>query len=214
MKLESVQVSKPQVIRYHGEDVATSIYKLPIEGRVMLHEHNLEGDEQADLKVHGGTYKAVYCYPAEHYVYWSQTLGRDDLNYGGFGENFTVSGMLEADVCVGDIYRVGESMVQVTQARIPCFKLAHKMGISTFVKDFLTANKSGFYLRVLETGKVGAGDAITLETRDPVGMSVAELNYLLHFDTGNIDKIKRALTIEGLSPSWYRSFEKLIPSVL
>jgi MOSC domain-containing protein YiiM len=116
---------------------------------------------------------------------------------------------LEADVCVGDIYRVGEAMVQVTQARIPCFKLAHKMGIPTFVKDFLNANKSGFYLRVLETGEVGAGDGITLEARDPVGMSVAELNYLLHFDTGNVDKIKRALTIAGLSPSWYRSFEKL-----
>jgi MOSC domain-containing protein YiiM len=136
-------------------------------------------------------------------------LGRDDLKYGEFGENFTVSGMLEADVCVGDIYRVGEAMVQVTQARIPCFKLAHKMGIPTFVKDFLNANKSGFYLRVLETGEVGAGDGITLEARDPVGMSVAELNYLLHFDTGNVDKIKRALTIAGLSPSWYRSFEKL-----
>ena len=210
MKLVSIQVSKPKFVDYRGDVLATGIYKEPIEGRVMLRELNLDGDGQADLQAHGGTYKAVYCYPQEHYAYWSNELNRDDLTNGQFGENFTVEGMLETDVKVGDIYRVGDALVQVTQPRVPCFKLAHKMGIPTFVKDFLKANKSGFYLRVLEEGEVGAGDEITLETPDPVGMSVAEINYLLYFDKKNVAQAKRALGIEGMSPGWRGSFEEIV----
>ncbi len=210
MKLETIQVSKPKTVPYRGKEMETGIFKEPIEGRVMLRELNLDGDGQADLNAHGGIYKAVYVYPQEHYAYWSTELDRDDLKYGQFGENFTVTGMLETDVNVGDTYRVGDALVQVTQPRVPCFKLAHKMGIPTFVKTFLQTNKPGFYLRVLEEGEVGAGDEITLETPDPVGMSVAEMNHLLYFDNKNVDGAKRALGIEGMSPGWRGSFEDIV----
>ena len=120
----------------------------------MLRTTNLDGDGQADLQAHGGTYKAAYVYSYDHYAYWSEALERDDFSYGQFGENFTVQGMLETDVLIGSIYRLGGALVQVTQPRVPCFKLAHKMGIPTFVKTFMQAERTGFYLRVLEEGEV------------------------------------------------------------
>jgi len=210
VKLLSIQISKPKTVPYRDDEMTTGIFKEPIEGRVMLHQLNLDGDGQADLQAHGGIYKAVYVYPHENYGYWADELDRDDLRYGQFGENFTVEGMLETDVNVGDIYRVGDALVQVTQPRVPCYKLAHKMGIPTFVKTFMQANKPGFYLRVLEEGEVGAGDEITLETPDPIGMSVAEMNYLLYFDKKNVENASRALDIEGMSPGWRGSFEAIV----
>jgi len=210
VKLLSIQVSKPKTVPYRNDEMTTGIFKEPIEGRVMLRQLNLDGDGQADLQAHGGIYKAVYVYPHENYAYWADELDRDDLRYGQFGENFTVEGMLEIDVNVGDIYRVGDALVQVTQPRVPCYKLAHKMGIPTFVKTFMQANKPGFYLRVLEEGEVGTGDEITLETPDPVGMSVAEMNYLLYFDKKNVENARRALGIEGMSPGWRGSFEAIV----
>lgn len=212
MKLISVSVSQPKTIEYRQDVVTTGIYNQAVEGRVQLHELNLEGDGQADLKNHGGIYKAVYAYPHEHYAYWSQELECDDFGYGQFGENFTTEGMLETDVNVGDTYRIGTALVQVTQPRVPCFKLAHKMGIPSFVKTFLKANRSGFYLRVLEEGEVGAGDSIELVTPDPIGMSVAEINHLLYFDKGNVENARRALGIEGMSPGWRGSFEDIVTS--
>ena len=210
MKLLSVNVSLPREVPYRDGTLTTGIYKEPIEGRVWLGQLHLEGDGQADLKAHGGTYKAVYVYPHEHYAYWSTELGRDDLTYGQFGENFTVEGMLETDVNVGDTYRIGSALVQVTQPRVPCFKLAHKMGIPTFVKTFLQANRPGFYLRVLEEGEVGGGDEIELVQADPVGMSIAEMNHLLYFDNTNTENAKRALQVEGMSPGWRGSFEAIV----
>lgn len=210
MKLLCVSVSLPKTVPYRDGTLTTGIYKEPINKRVMLHSLNLEGDGQADLNAHGGIHKAVYVYPHEHYATWADELGRDDFIFGQFGENFTVEGMLEADVNVGDIYRIGEAIVQVTQPRVPCFKLAHKMGIPTFVKTFLQANRSGFYLRVLEEGEVGAEDDIELVKADPVGMSVAEINHLLYFDKTNIEQAKRALQIEGMAPGWRGSFEEIV----
>ncbi len=210
MKLVSVNISLPKDVPYRDGILTTGIYKEPINERVMLHSLNLDGDGQADLNAHGGIYKAVYVYPHEHYATWADELGRDDFTFGQFGENFTVEGMLETDVHVGDIYRIGEAIVQVTQPRVPCFKLAHKMGIPTFVKTFLQANRSGFYLRVLEEGEVGAEDDIELVTADPVGMSVAEINYLLYFDKSNVEQAKRALQIEGMAPGWRGSFAEIV----
>ena len=210
MTLLSINVSLPKEVPFGNKTLITGIYKEPIEGRVMLRTMSLDGDGQADLQAHGGTYKAVYVYPHEHYAYWSDTLERDDFSYGQFGENFTVTGMLETDVLVGNIYRIGGAMVQVTQPRVPCFKLAHKMGIPTFVKTFLQANRPGFYLRVLEEGIVGAGDEFELITADPIGMSVADINYLLYFDKTNVEQAERALQIEGMSPGWLGSFEEIV----
>lgn len=210
MKLLSVNVSQPKEVPYQDSTLTTSIYKEPINQRVMVHTLSLEGDGQADLKNHGGIYKAVYVYSYEHYATWSNELGHDDFAMGQFGENFTVDGMLETDVNVGDIYRIGEALVQVTQPRVPCYKLAHKMGLPTFAKTFMKANRPGFYLRVLEEGEVGAGDDIELIKADPIGMSVAEVNYLLYFDNTNVENAKRALQIDGMAPGWVGSFEEIV----
>jgi len=200
LKLLCVSVSLPKDIPYRDGTLTTGIYKEPIHERVMLHSLSLEGDGQADLNAHGGFYKAVYVYPHEHYTTWAKELERDDFTFGQFGENFTVEGMLETDVNVGDMYRIGEAIVQVTQPRVPCFKLAHKMGIPTFVKTFLQANRSGFYLRVLEEGTVGAEDDIELIKADPVGMSVAEINHLLYFDKSNVKP-----SVLYKSRAWHRA---------
>ena len=210
MRLRSVNVSLPKTVPYRDGTLTTGIYKEPVAGRVQVHSLHLEGDGQADLVAHGGEFKAIYVYPYEHYATWQHELGRDDFAYGQFGENFTVDGMLETDVHVGDVYRVGTAVVQVTQPRVPCFKLAHKMGIPTFVKTFLKANRSGFYLRVLEEGEVGAGDEFELVRADPMLMSVAEINYVLYFDKDNYESARRALQIDGMSPGWRESFEGIL----
>ena len=212
MSLLSINVSAPKEVPYEGKTLLTGIYKEPIEGQVMLHTMGLDGDGQADLKAHGGTYKAVYVYSHDHYASWSQELGRDDFSYGQFGENFTVQGMLETDVLIGSIYRLGDVLVQVTQPRVPCFKLAHKMGIPTFVKTFMQSERTGFYLRVLEEGNVRAGDTFELVTPDPVGMSVRDIFYLLYFDKTNIEQVQRAVQIEGMTPSWIESFQEILGS--
>ena len=137
---------------------------------------------KAILKNHGGQYQAVYCYPHEHYAYWSERLGRDDFAFGQFGENFTTLGLLENEVCVGDTLRIAGALIQVTQPRVPCYKLANKLGIPGFDKTFLRANRSGFYAQVLEEGEVAAGDPITRVSRDPVGMTIAEVNAALLLD--------------------------------
>lgn len=210
MKLLSVNVAQPREIIYNGKPVLTGIYKEPIEGRVMLHQLNLDGDKQADLKAHGGKYKAVYFYSYDHYVFWEQELGRDDFEFGQFGENFTVEGLTEDLVHVGDQFRIGEALVEVTQPRVPCFKLGHKMGSQKFVKQFLRSLRSGFYVRVLEEGEVGAGDSIQRVAVGPQQMTVREVNHALYFDSENIEAAQRALKIKALSPGWKRSFRKIV----
>ncbi len=175
MKLISVNVSLPKEIIYHGKKFTTGIFKEPVQGRVMLRTLNLDGDGQADLRVHGGPDQAAYVYPVEHYDYWKELLGRDDLDYGQFGENFTTSGLLENEVCIGDIFRFGKAIVQVTTPREPCGKLDMKMDDPHFKKKFRTSGRSGFYLRVLQTGEVGAGDKIELIESDSKQMTVEEM---------------------------------------
>lgn len=167
------------------------------------------GDGQADLVAHGGPYKAVYVYPHEHYATWMAELGRDDFRYGQFGENLTVTGLLETQVCVGNVYRIGEALLQVTQPRVPCFKLALKMNDPAFVKRFMKAERSGWYLRVVAEGTIGAGDSITLEQEDPKQMSVQAINHLLYFEQ-DAGLARQALDIEALSPGWKGSFEEIV----
>ena len=158
MKLLSVNVSLPREVPYKGKTVRTGIFKEAAQGRVKLGGLNLEGDGQADLVGHGGIYKAVHVYSIENYDYWKRELGRDDFSYGQFGENFTVEGMPDDKVNVGDVFRVGTALVEVTQPRVPCFKLAMKMEMPNFLKVLMPSERVGFYLRVLEEGEVGAGD--------------------------------------------------------
>ena len=164
----------PRQVEWRGDIVTTSIFKDPVTGRVRLDRLNLAGDQQSDLRVHGGPNKAVYAYPAEHYPYWREQLPESPLPWGAFGENFTTDGLIETDVCIGDRFRIGSAELVVTQPRMPCFKLSVRFNRGDMVKRFVKAGRSGFYLRVVLEGEVGAGDAITLVDRDERGVSVAE----------------------------------------
>lgn len=208
MKLVSLNLSMPKEVVHENKHVITGIFKTPVEKRVMLHRLNLDGDGQGDLWGHGGTFRAVYVYSRENYDFWRRELGRDDLSYGQFGENFTVEGMLDDDIYVGDVFRIGNALVEVSQPRIPCYKLALKMGIDNFQNQFLKSGRVGFYLRVLEEGDVGVGDKFQLESRDANGMTVREVNDLLFFDTDNLEKTRKALSIPALSHGWKGSFEE------
>jgi MOSC domain-containing protein YiiM len=208
MKLLSVNVSPPKEVTNGGKAVTTGIFKEPVDGRVMLRTLNLEGDGQADLVGHGGIYKAAYAYSLENYDYWKRELGRTDFPFGQFGENFTVDGMLEDEIHIGDVFRAGGALVEVTQPRVPCYKLGIKMGLRGFEKVFLASHRVGFYLRVLEEGDVGAGDTFDRVRTDPERMTVWEICGLLYFDPENLEGARKALRIRALSPGWRRSFEE------
>ncbi len=211
MKLLSINVSKPKPIQYGGKTVQTGIFKEPVSGTVMLREKNIDGDGQGDLRVHGGTYKAIYGYPFEHYTHWQQELQRDDFTYGQFGENLTVEGLLETSVYIGDVFQIGSTVkLQITQPRVPCFKLAYKMGLPEFPKQFLESRRVGFYFRVLEEGEIAAGDAITRIEVASASMSITEILNLRYFDRDNREKIARARKLPALSPSWKRDFTKIL----
>ncbi len=213
MKIVSVNVSMPKVVQdARGHQVETGIFKAPVEGRVRVRTLNLEGDGQADLSVHGGVDKAVYLYPHAHYATWAAELGRDDLRYGQFGENLTVDGDLTEDaVHVGDIFRVGHAVLQVTQPRSPCFKLNLRMLMPTFGKLFLQSGRVGYYARVLEEGDVAAGDAIALLEAEPHAVSVRDLSNLWYYDEDNLELLQRAVNVEALSPGWRDGFaERLL----
>ncbi len=208
MKLLSVNVSLPRDVPHMGKTVSTGIFKEAVTGRLILRTLNLEGDGQADLENHGGVYKAVYAYTVEHYDHWKRELRRSDLAPGQFGENFTVEGMAEDDVHIGDVFRVGGALVQVTQPRAPCYKLGLKMGMPRFSKMFLASGRVGFYLRVLEEGEVGAGDVIERVRMDPERLTVSEMNRLLYVTPDDCQTLERALRIEALSPRRRAAFEE------
>jgi MOSC domain-containing protein YiiM len=198
-------------IQYGGKTIQTGIFKVPVSGTVMLREKNIDGDGQGDLRVHGGTYKAIYGYPFEHYTHWQQELQRDDLTYGQFGENLTLEGLLEEAVHIGDVFQIGSAVkLQITQPRVPCFKLAYKMGLPEFPKQFLESRRVGFYFRVLEKGEITAGDTIARIDMASEPMSVTEIVNLRYFDRDNHEEIARARKLPALSPSWKRDFTKIL----
>ena len=210
MKLLSVNVSQPKEVSYNGKRIKTGIFKEPVSGRTMMRQLNLDGDGQGDPTVHGGIHKAVYIYTIEHYDYWKRELVRDDLTYGQFGENLTVEGLLEETVHIGDVFRVGEALVEVSQPRVPCFKLGIKMGNARIVKPFLASERVGFYVRVLEEGEVGAGDAIERTKVGEGQMTVKEIVHLRHFDNINVAAAEKAASLPALTPSWRDSFEEIV----
>ncbi len=173
--LLSVNLAREGSVRYRGRVVRTGIFKEPAAGRVRVRKLGLEGDFQADPSVHGAPDKAVYLYPSEHYPFFRELLGRQDLLYGFFGENFTAEGLLEDDVRAGDVLRIGTAVVRITAPRGPCFKLGAKAGSPAFVETFLRNRRLGFYLSVVEEGEVGAGDAIQRVATDAAHLTVARL---------------------------------------
>jgi MOSC domain-containing protein YiiM len=167
MKLVSLNTGLPREVPWHGRIVTTGIFKQPVAGRVALRKLNLDGDRQADLSVHGGEFKAVYCYPLVHYDYWKKELPGRDLPMGMFGENFTIDGVLENSVHLGDQLSVGSAEAVVTQPRLPCYKLGVRFQSDDMVRRFLASGRTGFYFAVIREGEVGAGDEINLIARDP-----------------------------------------------
>ncbi len=208
MKLLSVNVAQPQAVELNGRAYMTGIYKRHVMGPVQLRRLGLAGDGQADRNAHGGPHRAVYCYGHEHYGYWAPQLGLDDLHYGVFGENLTTLGLLETEACIGDVYQIGAAVIQVSQPRVPCYKLADKLGRPGFEKTFLRANRSGFYARVLVEGSVEAADPIRLLERDASGMTVAEVNAALYLEKDPA-AAARAAQIQALSPEWRLACQKL-----
>src|ERR1700730_17097934 len=178
MKIISIQVGLPREVVWHGHAVTTGIFKEPVASRVFLRKLNLEGDGQADLTVHGGEHKAVYCYPHEHYDYWNSELPGRNLPAGIFGENFTTEGLPEDSVHLGDRFSVGSAEVVVTQPRLPCYKLGVRFQADDMVKRFLASGLMCFYLAVTHEGEVGAGDEIKVVTRDPNLVRVSEITRL------------------------------------
>ena len=173
MKLISVNVGLPREVEWRGRIVTTSIWKAPANGRVVVRALNVDGDQQSDLTVHGGPDKAVYVYPSEHYAFWRTELPDMELTWGAFGENFTTEGLFETDVMIGDRIQIGSAEFQVTQPRLPCFKLGIRFGRDDMIKRFLRSRTSGFYVAVLHEGEVGAGDPIEIIEHDQNGISVA-----------------------------------------
>ncbi len=215
MKLLSLNVGRPRLIVYKGATINTGIFKQPVPGRVALRTLNLDGDQQADLSVHGGPYKAVYAYPSEHYEYWRKELAEDNLPWGMFGENFTTEGFAEDDLHVGDRYRIGSSIVMVRQPRVPCYKLAAKFKRDEILQQFLLSGRSGFYLSVEQEGEVGPGDSFELLSQNDSGVTISEMNSLFFKDKYNRKLLQKAIATPALPDEWREYFRPRLsgPSV-
>lgn len=205
MKLLSVNVGFPREVTWRGTKVTTGIYKEPVAGRVALRKLNLEGDRQADLTVHGGEYKAVYCYPSVHYEFWSRELPGRALPAGAFGENFTTDGLLEDSVYLGDRLAIGSAEMVVTQPRLPCYKLGVRFQSDDMVKRFFLSRRTGFYLGVTREGEVGAGDEIKVSGRDGNAFPVSEITRLYaekRYNDLDVELAAKALQVHALPDSW------------
>ena len=207
MKILSVNVGLPRELTWQGKLVTTGIFKDPIQGRVMMRRLNLDGDQQADLTVHGGVSKAVYLYPSEHYRYWRIELPGVDLPWGMFGENLTTEGFLENTIYIGDRFRIGETEIMVTEPRMPCYKLGIKFGRADIIKRFLASRHTGFYFAVTREGIVGAGDAVQLIGHEQQEISVADITRLYAFDKDDVKGLRRAIQVDALPESWKGYFQ-------
>jgi len=210
MRLLSVNVGLPREVEWRGRTVTTAIFKAAVEGRRQVRRLNVDGDGQADLVGHGGEHRAVYVYDRSAYEHWSEVLGRDDLVPGHFGENFTVEGMPDGEVCVGDRYRIGGALFEVTQPRVTCFKVGMRLEEPRMPALLYSHGRPGFYMRVLEEGDVGAGDEIERVEVGPEAMSVREVSALLYLPGHTPAGLRRALAIPALSEGWRGSFEALL----
>lgn len=208
MNVLSVNVGLPREVDWRGKTVRTSIFKAPVSGRVRVTTLNVQGDQQSDLSVHGGTDKAIYAYPSEHYAFWRNELPGSELPWGAFGENLTIEGLLEDKVHIGDRFRVGSAEFAVTQPRMPCFKLGIRFNRPDMVKRFHRSGRSGFYLAVLRQGEIGAGDSLDLIARDDSLITVADVVGLYAADAANQDLLRRASELSALPESWREYFRE------
>src|SRR5438552_5400283 len=210
MKILSVNVGLPREVTWQGKVVTTGIFKEPVKTPVTVRTLNLDGDQQADLTVHGGVDKAIYAYPSEHYGYWRTELPGVDLPWGMFGENFTTEGVFEEAVYIGDKFRIGETEVMVTEPRMPCYKLGIKFGRADIIKRFLASRRTGFYFAVAREGIVSAGDALELIGRDQQDISVADITRLYAFEKDDLKGLRRAVEVDALPENWKGYFRNQI----
>tara|TARA_B100001564_G_scaffold357060_1_gene372506 strand:- start:378 stop:1037 length:660 start_codon:yes stop_codon:yes gene_type:complete len=199
MKILSINVSEPKKVIFNGKELITSIYKKPIDGSVEVTDIGISGDRQADLKVHGGYDKAVYAYSHKHYKKWSEEMGHTYSDYGLVGENLTIDDFDEKLVKIGDEFEVGSCKFQVSQPRIPCYKIGIKMNSRDFPKKFSSSCLLGGYLRVIESGSIKNGDELKLVKTDNGSLSLYEISDILFNDIKNIGKMKAALDLKYLT---------------
>jgi ferredoxin-NADP reductase/MOSC domain-containing protein YiiM/ferredoxin len=209
-RLVSVNVGLPREISWHGKTVRTGIWKSPVVGRVFVRKLNIDGDGQGDLAGHGGVNRAVMVYQLDSYRYWEHQLHRADFSYGQFGENFTVEGLPDAQVCIGDRYRIGTALFEVSQPRVTCYRLGIRMDEPQMAALVVAHHRPGFYFRVLEEGEVGAGDEIVKVAQGSERMSVAEIDGLLYLPNHPSEQLERALRIPALSQGWQTSFRSML----
>ena len=209
-RLLSVNVGLPRDIQWRGQTVHTGIWKSPIRGRCRVRRLNLDGDGQGDLAGHGGEHRAVFVYQIESYRYWQKQLGRSEFVYGQFAENFTIEGLPDDAVCIGDRYQIGSALFEVTQPRVTCYRVGIRMDEPRMPALLTSSGRPGFYFRVLQEGDVGAGDAITKVGEATERMTVAEINALLYSSHHTHERLERALRVEALASGWRASFEALL----
>ena len=193
MKIVSINVGLPRRILWKDREVTTSIFKSPVNGPVMMRRLNLDGDRQSDLENHGGRNKAVYAYPAEHYAIWRRELPGMELSWGAFGENLTIEGLREENTYIGDLFRMGEAILMVTQPRIPCYKLGIRLGRDDIVKRFLESNRSGVYFSVVLEGQIAIGDPVERIKEDEDRISVMEINRAVANGGDHLSIVRRAV---------------------
>jgi len=201
-RVVSVNVGMPRDVPWRGKLVRTAIWKRPVDGRVFAGRLNLAGDGQADLDAHGGEQRAVMVYQVDSYRYWSDFLGRSDFESGQFGEILTVEVLADSDVCIGDRYRIGGAVFEVTQPRVTCYRLGIRMGHEQMPALMVAHRRPGFYFRVLKEGEIGAGDLIEKIADGPEHMSVTEIDQLLYTADHPTEALRRAVRISALSPGW------------
>lgn len=211
-KLVSVNVGMPKDVQWHDETVYTGIWKTPVDGPVMVRRLNIDGDGQGDLNGHGGEQRAVMVYQAESYDFWKGYLGRDDLKPGNFGENFTVSGLPDGEVCIGDRYRIGEAEFEVTQPRVTCFRVGMRLNEPRMPNLLVSQHRPGFYFRVISEGRVCAGDDIVRTHRGRHELSVADVDALLYLPNRDLELLPKIVDVPALSPGWQQSFRDMLTS--
>lgn len=207
IEILSLNVGMPREVQFQQKDVFTGIFKTATEEALYLSYLNFEGDGQADLVHHGGREKAVCVYPYEHYPFWENELKRP-LEYGALGENLTIKGLLETDVCIGDVFELGKAIVQISQPRQPCYKLTIRYGVPDMLLKVQQTGYTGFYFRVLEEGAVSKDDGLSLLHRHPKEITVSFANRIMHREKDNIEGIKQILEVEELSLNWRNTFLK------
>ena len=209
-QLLSLNVGKPRELDWEGKRVRTAIFKAPVDGPRMVRRINIDGDDQADRVAHGGEHRAVFVYQIDSYRYWERELDRDDFSYGQFGENFTVEGLADDEVCIGDRYQIGEALFEVTQPRVTCYRVGIRMADPAMPSLLVAHHRPGFYFRVLKEGLVQAGDAIDKVADGPERLSVAQVDGLLYLPNKSHEMLERALRVPALSEGWKGSFRELL----